>query len=112
METTTQPRWQEFLRSFGEKNEGRPTRLGVFENGNDYWLEDGLPLVGVDLDPRKPNASVQIMVGSFTHTVRSVTRLTFHLSADGDSDGVDVTDAEGKVAMLRFEKESRRKILP
>ena len=102
--TAKQPQWQEFLRFFGEKNEGRPTRLGVFENGNDYWLEDGLPLVGVDLDPGKANASVQIMLGRYTHTIRAVSRVTFHLSSDGNSDGVDVTDADGKVAMLRFER--------
>ncbi|HKP68624.1 MAG TPA: DUF5335 family protein [Pyrinomonadaceae bacterium] len=104
MESTTTPQWKDFLRYFGEKNEGRPTRLGVFENGNDYWLEDGLPLTGVDLDPGKASTSVQIMLGNFTHTVRDVSRLTFHMSNDGNSDGVDVTDADGKVSMLRFEK--------
>ena len=103
--TTRQPQWQEFLRYFGEKNEGRPTRLGIFESGNDYWLEDGIPLTGVDLDAHTADASVQIMLGNFTHTVRGVSRLTFHLSQDGCSEGFDVTDAEGRVSMLRFEKE-------
>ena len=102
--TTTQTQWQDFLRYFGDKNKGRPTRLGVFDNGNDYWLEDGLRLIGVDLDPGKASPSVQIMLGNFTHTIREVSRLTFHLSNDGNSDGVDVTDAEGRVAMLRFER--------
>lgn len=107
METGRQTQWQDFLRYFGEANKGRPTRLGIFENGNDYWLEDGLLLTGVDLDPGKTNASVQIMLDRFTHNVRSVRHLTFHLSNDGNADGFDVTDAEGRVAMLRFEKEPR-----
>ena len=107
METAQRSQWQDFLRYYGEKNEGRATRLGVFEDGNDYWLEDGLPLTGFDIDASRVGGSVQIMLGNFTHTVRGVRRLTFHLSTDGNSDGFDVTDAEGRVAMLRFEKESR-----
>lgn len=107
METAKRSRWEDFLRYYGERNEGRATRLGVFENGNDYWLEDGLLLTGVDIDGHTDAATVQIMLGHFTHTVRGVSHLTFHLSNDGNSDGLDVTDAEGRVAMLRFEKEPR-----
>ena len=110
METAKRSQWQDFLRYFGEWNEGRPTRLGIFDNGNDYWLEDGLPLTGVDLDARKGNASIQIMLGHFTHTVRGVSHLTFHFRNDGKSEGFDVTDAEGRVSMLRFEKEPRQPV--
>jgi len=107
METAKRSQWEDLLRYYSEKNEGRATRLGVFENGNDYWLEDGLLLTGLDIDAHAAAASVQIMLGRFTHTVRGVSHVTFHLSNDGNSDGFDVTDAEGRVAMLRFEKESR-----
>ena len=108
MEKTKRSEWQDILDYYGKKCVGRPTRLGVFENGNDYWLEDGLPLTGVDIDARSADASIQIMLGHFTHTIRGVNRLTFHLSNDGNSDGFDVTDAEGRVSMLRFEKERWR----
>ena len=106
METTKRSQWQDLLHYYGERNEGRATRLGVFEDGNDYWLEDGLPLTGVDIDAHTADANVQIMLDRFTHTVRGVSHVTFHLSNDGNADGFDVTDAEGRVAMLRFEKAS------
>jgi hypothetical protein len=43
--------WQAFLGDLSRRNAGRPTRLGVFSPSYgtiaDYWLEDGLPLVGM-----------------------------------------------------------------
>jgi hypothetical protein len=44
---TGQHNWTYFLKFYNEQNKGRATRLGVFENENDYWLENGLPLVGI-----------------------------------------------------------------
>lgn len=102
MDANTRQRWSDLLRDFSEKNCGRKTRLGVFEDGQDYWIEDGLPLTGVDLDPGNDAPSVQIMLGNFTHTVRGVNRISFHHGANDD--GFDVVDFEGRTAFLRFER--------
>jgi hypothetical protein len=104
MKAAAQKRWSAFLTRFGEENTGRPTRLGVFEDGNDFWLEDGLPLSGIDVDPNGEEPVVEIMLGDFTHAVRDVRQLTFYVTVDGKNEGFDVTDASGKTAILRFER--------
>jgi hypothetical protein len=103
MQAARQTNWKEFLKFFNEQNAGRPTRLGVFEDDDDYWLEDGVPLTGIDVDPREDYPSLQIMLGSFTHTIKDVRKLTFHVTIDGNTEGLDVTNAEGSTAILRFE---------
>lgn len=99
--------WAKFLKFFSEQNAGRPTRLGVFErHGNnvmDYWLESGLPLVGVDIDSHQDRATIQISLGALNHEISDATELKFLFSRVGDEDGLDVTDAEGRTAVLRFQ---------
>lgn len=91
-----------FLQFYGEQNAGRPTRLGVFDRGNDYWLEDGLPLTGIDFDRRK-NA-IQIMLNNeITHTISDVRKVQASFSLDEINDGLDITDAEQRTTILRFE---------
>jgi hypothetical protein len=103
----TQHEWMKFLTFFGEQHSGRPTRIGVFErNGdavNDYWLENGLPLVGIDIDTKKELPAVQITVGSFTHEVNDAVKLLFHFTRSGDEDGLDISTASGQTTILRFE---------
>ena len=95
-------RTNDFLQFYGKENYGRPTRLCVFEGGNDYWIEDGLPLNGVDFD--KHGNSVQIMLGDeLTHVIKEVKNIKISFSASGLNDGLDITDAEGKTTVLRFE---------
>jgi len=107
-----QHEWAKYLNFFGEQNKGRPTRLGVFElNGDvvtDYWLENGLPLVGIDIDARAERPSIQITVGGFTHEINNAVSLLFHFSSAGDEDGLDVAGAEGRTTVLRFEKAGRQ----
>ena len=103
MKAAKQHNWSEFLKFFSQQNAGRPTRLGVFEEDDDYWLQDGLPLTGVDLDPSEPDPTLQIMLGNFTHTIRGARKLAFYLTADGISDGLDMTDSSGCTSILRFE---------
>ncbi|HQZ96860.1 MAG TPA: DUF5335 family protein [Pyrinomonadaceae bacterium] len=99
--------WTKFLQFFSEQNAGRPTRLAVFErhgeNVMDYWLESGLPLGGVDIDTHQDRATIQISLGEFNHTISDATGLKFVFSRAGDEDGLDVTDAEGRTAVLRFQ---------
>lgn len=105
-----QHEWKKFLQFFSEQNAGRPTRLGVFERSsdvvNDYWLENGLPLVGIDIDTKKELPSVEITVGSFTHEVKDAVKLLFHFSLAGDEDGADISCANGQTTVLRFENKA------
>lgn len=105
------------LETFNNIYSGSPTRLGVFEELNDVvidnWIEDGLPLVGLDVEHRDGGKmSIQIMlknkVGSkdshFTHVVKDVRLAKIILSDNGISDGLDITDHKGHITVLRFEK--------
>lgn len=107
MKAQKQHEWTKFLKFFTEQNAGRPTRLAIFErNGdavNDYWLENGLPLTGIDVDTKDELPSVQIIVDSFTHEVKDAVNLIFRFSVKGDEDGIDITNAVGQTTILRFE---------
>ena len=106
--TATQHEWSKYMRFFTENNVGRATRLGVFERTgdavNDYWLENGLPFVGIDVDAHKDLPSVQISVGELCHDVPHAVDMIFHISASGDEDGVDIKTSNGNTTILRFEK--------
>lgn len=108
--------WAKLLKYFSDQNKGRLTRLGVFEPGrgvyNDYWIEDGLPLVGIDADTHdEEEAAVEIMLGNeikpgapnYTHTVRGPRHVKLHFSPDGSKNALEIEDAEGKTTVLRFE---------
>ena len=107
---TRQHEWTKFLKFFSEQNAGRATRLGVFERKNDvvndYWIENGLPLVRIDIDTKKELPSVQITVGSFTHEVESAVNLLFHFSLSGNEDGIDISGANGQTTVMRFESKA------
>jgi len=104
---TVQHEWANFLRFFSEQNAGRSTRLCVFEPSRgvaaDYWLECGLPLVGIDLDARDEAPSVQIMVGSLTHEIKNAVKLSCQFTTAGNEDGLDILDSNGRMTVLRFE---------
>jgi hypothetical protein len=108
--------WLGFIEVFNKANVGRPTRIGVFANEPesivDYWLESGLPLQGVDIDAdREGPETLQIVLGgngkpssrNFTHIVKDPLFLKFTLSVTGQSEGLEISDAEGNTTMLRFE---------
>jgi len=114
--TQAQHNWSAFLQLFSGQNKRRPTRIGVFEGEpgamTDYWLEDGLPLEGIDIDTRGENApTVEIMLGDarepnsreFTHTIARARFVRIVLSASGESDGLDIEDEQGATTILRFE---------
>lgn len=98
--------WRAFLESYGSRHAGRPTRLGVFETSDgvthDYWLEDGLPLVGLDIELKAGKAEVEIFLESFTHAIADATSLVS--VADEEKElGIDISDADGKTTVMRFE---------
>lgn len=101
---TKQPGWTKYLKYYGKQNNNRPTRLGMFENGNDFWIEDGLPLRGIDVDARGGTPTIEIMLGGeFTHTIKNARNVKITFSLDEMNDGLDITRAEGKTRILRFE---------
>jgi hypothetical protein len=119
--TKKQTKWAEFLKLFSEQNRFRPTRLGVFEGEpgemKDYWLEDGLPLAGIDVDAHGEGfPTIEIMLGksetadsrTMTHIIRGAQSAYIVLSPSGDDDGLEIKDAEGKTTFLRFENEPRK----
>ncbi len=96
--------WTRFLRFYGEQNHGRPTRLGIFENGHDFWIEDGLPLSGIDFDAVNGQLTIQIMLGdAMTHTIPDVRAARVFFSTSEMNDGLDISDSAGKTTVLRFE---------
>ncbi len=95
--------WANFLKFFTEAFSGRKTRLGVFENGNDLWIESGLPFIGVDIDAKTDKPTVQLMLGDLTHAVSNVNGMQFKLLDSGEEDGLDLTTADGRTTVLRFE---------
>ena len=106
----------DFFKLFSDQFRLRPTRIGVFEGepGSlvDYWLEDGLPLIGIDVDTKGENSpTIQIMLGKaddpgtklMTHVVKDTRSAKIVLSADGSDDGLEIRDKKGRTTFLRFE---------
>ncbi len=104
------------LKYFSEANEMRPTRMGVFVEGPgatiDYWLEDGLPLAGIDVERTDGGkVSVQVLLSNkegtekshFTRVINNVWLVKLILSNDGESDGLDIVGFDGNTTILRFE---------
>jgi hypothetical protein len=101
-----QHEWTKFLKFFAEQNAGRPTRLGLFERSGevvtDYWLENGLPFVGVDIETKTAMPTVRMTVGNFTHEIKDASNLSFRFSLDGNEDGIDISCADGRTTVMRF----------
>jgi hypothetical protein len=109
--------WQSDLAAFGKRNNLRPTRLevlgGAGEVEADFWLEDGLLLAGIDLDPDGERGTyVEIMLQApstsnknhVTHTVAGVKRLQLE-TTDGRDKALEIEDGEGRVTIMHFESE-------
>ena len=112
--TAAKSAWTDFLKLFGEQNHLRPTRLGVFVREGDvlqdYWIEDGLPLSGIALEMNGADApTIEIMLGDkadaahYTHSIKKARQIKFELTLNAENDGIEITDAEGKITVLRLE---------
>lgn len=99
--------WTSFLKFYAGENAARPTRIGVFEDNADgsadYWLEDGMPLTGIDVDFKGKQPVIEIMLEGYTHVVRDVSSLRPIYSFDGSEEGLDLVGSGGVVTILRFE---------
>ena len=99
--------WNARVSDFNAENAGRPTRLGVFEpsNGsvNDYWLESGLPFLGVAFEQLDGRVSAEIILDGFTHLVENADRVELIYGTKEFDDGLNVVDSIGRTSVLRFE---------
>jgi hypothetical protein len=112
IETT---RWADYLNEYTRRNEGRPTRLEVIggADNDDFWLECGLRLTGIDADTRGADAPrVEIMLGGvfepdgtnhFTRSISNVRRVTPEIGENGRDKGIEFEDAKAVTTILRFE---------
>lgn len=98
--------WTDFLKGYSSRNEFRPTRLGVFVssegNANDFWIEDGLPLVALDAYSHKDKMCVDILFDNYTHQIDGVARIV-DIEGEGTDQGLDICDVKGRTTLLRFE---------
>ena len=69
---------------------------------NDYWIEDGLPLVALDTYTNNGKTRVDIVFESFTHTIEGVTRLS-EIGDKGEDPGLDIAEEAGRTTVMRFE---------
>lgn len=103
----TENNWDRYLAFFAKEWSGRPTRLGVFEpNQNaadDYWLECGVPFDSWTMDTKAGHRTLHLQLGRLRHEIREPRQITFHLTIDGQEDGIDVLDSQGRKTILRFE---------
>jgi hypothetical protein len=98
--------WTEFLKEYSSRNEGQPTRLGVFKTSDgvteDLWIEDGLPLLALDVYLNKGTTRIDVLFENYTHSIDGVVRL---VEVDGDrtDHGLDISDVDGSTTVMRFE---------
>ena len=99
--------WAKFLDPFVKHNLSRPTRLGVFKPDagglTDYWIESGLPFGGIDIECRGNDVRALIKLHKLMHEVDNVATVAVRLSVNDDDEGIDVTERNGTVTVLRFE---------
>lgn len=105
--TSLDKKWTEFLSPFVTHNLMRPTRLGVFKPDagslTDYWIENGLPFRGLDIEYRKNEVTALIHLDNLAHEINNVANIAIRLCVHGDDEGIDVTERDGTVTVLRFE---------
>ena len=107
--------WANYLIEYTRRNEGRPTRLEVIggDDNDDFWLECGLRLTGIDADTRGADAPrVEIMLGGLfepngtnhvTRSIARVQRITPQTAENGRDTGIEIEDADSVTTILRFE---------
>jgi len=112
MKTQAQMNWSKYLRLFSDENRDRPTRIAVYDGEmRDYWLENGMPLAGVEVDLNgNRGLEVEIMLANcpgdtanMTHRVVGARSLKITLSASGEGDGLEIANDKSETTVLHFE---------
>ena len=75
---------------------------------DDYWIENGAKLSGIDTDLSSSTPAIEIMLEGYTHVATNPKSFKVYYSQDGGEEGIDLCDGEGCTTVLRFE--SRRMI--
>jgi hypothetical protein len=61
-------------------------------------------LQGIDLNTHGTAPVIEIMLGDkMSHIIQNVRKVQINFSLDEVNDGLDISDAEGAVTILRFE---------
>jgi hypothetical protein len=105
--------WALALAEINAANVNWPTSLEVIgpigEVSRDYWLENGLPLLGLSLEKGKVETlNLAILLGGQTarehleHNVTDVVALALERDYEGHCYCLEVEDAAGRVTILRF----------
>lgn len=100
--------WTGFLHEYARRNEGEPTRVGVFESHDgvvhDYWLEDGLPLLGFDCYENRGKVHIDILFDNLTHSIDDAVMIVEWRGDEiGTDTGLDILDSDGRSTIIRFE---------
>jgi hypothetical protein len=99
--------WKDFFQDFSELHRGEKTRLGVFEirDGvvSDLWIEDGLPLLDIDVDVKDGRQAIGLLFEHFRHSIENVSAIKHVGDEEEVGGGVDIQDDEGRTTALRFE---------
>jgi len=115
MKTKLAHEWSSYLDLFLRRNNGRPTRLGVFvdeaRGTQDYWIEDGLPLSSVTVEPKEASADIEMVFAAksdsderaYTHIINDARFIRFGLGISSHEDCLEISDFENRTTVLRFE---------
>jgi hypothetical protein len=102
-----------FLTDFNEKHRAQPVTLRLQEGRAAPMVqEEGLPLMGLDLDREGPLAPcIQIMLGveaaaegrHLTHTVPRVSEVVLEVGSDGEDLQLNIESDAGVKAILQLD---------
>jgi hypothetical protein len=108
--------WAHYLAGFNRRNRSRLTKLQVFGDAGAQQEGQDLPLAGISLEERGPEAPrLQIMFGGagpahpghLTHVIPNLARLMPRVGRDGRDDAIEFVDENGEASLLIFERRAR-----
>lgn len=122
LEEIRRDEWLPYFDEFNERNRLRPTRLEIIgvdgaapdsrlSCETDFWMENGLPLVGISLEPTgEGSPRIEVMLGGetvnpsahMTHTVSGAQRVIRTLDESGRECELELEDEDGAVTILHF----------
>lgn len=106
--------WTGYFKQFGERNQGRATKLEILGDLGVQQEEQHLPLAGISVeDTGKDAPRIEIMLGGqragaqhLTHAITRVTRIMQKLGPDGRDEAIEFEDASGAKTILLFEAQA------
>jgi len=108
--------WARYLAEFNKRNRSRLTKLQVFGDAGAQQEGQGMPLAGISLEERGPEAPrLQIMFGGsgpthpghLTHVIPNLAQLLPRVGRDGRDEAIEFVDQKGEASLLIFERRAR-----